>query len=120
MSFLWTTITVSDLEASLKFYQDIVGLPLVRRFDAGPMGEIAFLGDGDTKIELIGSRSGKADFGPDISLGFAVDSADEKIAALDKQGIRLHSGPFSPNPHVKFFFIQDPDGLKIQFVEENK
>ena len=119
MAFLWTTITVGNMEESLEFYQEIVGLPLERRFSAGPKGEIAFLGDGETKVELICSESGRdANIGSDISLGFAVDSVEEKIAFLEKKGIKLHSGPFSPNPHVKFFFVQDPNGLRIQFVEE--
>jgi lactoylglutathione lyase len=119
MAFLWATLTVKDMEESLKFYQDIVGLPLVRRFSAGPAGEIAFLGDGDTKVELIcNDQTKEVNIGSEISLGFGVDSADEKIEFLGKEGIELHSGPFSPNPHVKYFFILDPNGLKIQFVEE--
>lgn len=119
MGFLWTTLTVKNMEESLAFYQELVGLPLARRFDAGPMGEIAFLGDGETKIELIcNGMKETVDMGTEISLGFAVDSAAEKIAFLEKKGVPIHSGPFSPNPHVTFFFILDPNGLKIQFVEE--
>ncbi|HBE76529.1 MAG TPA: glyoxalase, partial [Firmicutes bacterium] len=26
-------------------------------------------------------------------------------------------GPFQPNPHIKFFFVKDPDGFSVQFVE---
>jgi lactoylglutathione lyase len=119
MAFLWTTITVKDMEESLKFYQEIVGLPLNRRFPAGPGMEIAFLGEDATKVELIYNPNVKeVSMGTDISLGFAVGSVEEKIAFLEGKGIKLHSGPFSPNPHVKYFFIQDPNGLKIQFVEE--
>jgi lactoylglutathione lyase len=120
MAFLWTTITVKDMEESLKFYQEIVGLPLNRRFPAGPGMEIAFLGEDATKVELIFNPGTKeVNIGTDISLGFAVGSVDEKIAFLEERGIKLHSGPFSPNPHVKYFFIQDPNGLRIQFVEES-
>ncbi|MDD5601014.1 MAG: VOC family protein, partial [Actinomycetota bacterium] len=32
MKFCWTTIMVNDLEESLKFYQEIIGLPVNRRF----------------------------------------------------------------------------------------
>lgn len=118
MAFLWTTITVKDMEESLKFYQEIVGLPLDRRFGTGPGTDICFLGDGETKLELICSeRTESVNFGTDISLGFQVGSVDEKIAFLEKKGVKLHSGPFSPNPHTRFFFVLDPDGLKIQFVE---
>ena len=119
MAFLWTTISVRDLEESLKFYQEIVGLPLLRRFGGGPGTEIAFLGeDGGTTVELICNEKVKdVNIGSDISMGFSVKSLDEKLAFLEAKGIKLHSGPFSPNPHTKFFFILDPNGLKIQFVE---
>lgn len=119
MAFLWTTLTVKDMEESLKFYQEIVGLPLNRRMAAGPGMEIAFLGEDATKVELICNANVKeVNLGNDISMGFAVGSVEEKISFLEKKGIKIHSGPFSPNPHVKYFFIQDPNGLKIQFVEE--
>lgn len=119
MAFLWTTITVKNMEESLKFYQEIVGLPLNTRFQAGPGMEISFLGDDATQVELICSENaGTINIGSEISLGFAVESLDEKIAFLQQQGIALHSGPFAPNPNTKYFFIQDPNGLKIQFVEK--
>ena len=43
MQYCWTTIMVRDLERSIAFYRDIIGLPVNLRFDAGPSGEIAFL-----------------------------------------------------------------------------
>jgi len=118
MAFLWTTIMVKNMEESLDFYQKIVGLPLNRRFGAGPGMEICFLGDDETKVELIcNEKMESVNIGSDISMGFAVKSVDEKIAFLEGKGIKLHSGPFAPNPHTKYFFILDPNGLKIQFVE---
>lgn len=121
MRFCWSTITVKDMEESLKFYQEIVGLPLEKRFKAGPGVEIAFLGDGETKIELIHNEQIKdISFGQNISLGFEVDSVDEMMKTLKEKGIEIHSGPFQPNPHTKFFFVLDPNGLKIQFVAIDK
>ena len=118
MAFLWTTITVKNMEESLKFYQDIVGLPLNARFGAGPGVEIAFLGESDTKIELICiEKMEQPNLGSEISIGFDVKSIDEKISFLEEKGIKIHSGPFAPNPQTKYFFILDPNGLKIQFVE---
>lgn len=118
MKFCWSTITVNNLEESLKFYQEIVGLTVDRRFKAGPNTEIAFLGDGETKVELIcNGADKKVNIGQDISLGFEVGSVDEKLAAVKEKGIDINGGPFQPNPHVKFFYVLDPNGLKIQFVE---
>lgn len=112
---------VKNLDESLKFYKDIVGLNVSRRFNAGPAVEIAFLGDGETKIELICNEALKeVSFGHDISLGFEVNSVDEIMASVKKKGIDILSGPFQPNPHTKFFYVLDPNGLKIQFVENIK
>ncbi len=118
MKFTWTTLTVNNLEESLKFYQEIVGLSLNQRFPAGPGVEIAFLGDGETKIELICNEANKqVNLGHDISLGFEVKSVDEMMVFVKEKGMEVHSGPFQPNPHVKFIYVMDPNGLKIQFVE---
>jgi lactoylglutathione lyase len=106
------------MEESLKFYREIVGLEVNRRFKAGPDTEIAFLGDGETKIELIcNGIDEEIDVGQDISWGFTVDSLDEKMSAIKEKGTDIHSGPFQPNPHTRFFYVIDPNGLKIQFVE---
>lgn len=118
MKLCWCTLNVNNLEESLKFYQEIVGLKIDRRFNAGPMTEIAFVGDGETKVELVCSRDNKgSNFGQDISLGFEVKSVDEMMVQVKEKGIAIQSGPFEPNPHVRFFFVNDPNGLKIQFVE---
>jgi len=118
MKFGWTTIRVNNMEESLKFYQEIVGLTIDRRFHAGLETEIVFLGDGETKIELIATQQGDVvNIGQDISLGFEVDSVDEMMAFVKEKGIDIHSGPFEPTPHVKFFYVLDPNGLKIQFAE---
>jgi lactoylglutathione lyase len=116
MNICWCTITVSDIDASLKFYQDIAGLKLERRFPAGPGTEIAFLGGGETKLELICSGA-KPSFGEDISIGFEVESLAEHMTFVVQSGIKILSGPFEPNEHVRYFFVRDPDGLKVQFVE---
>ena len=53
MRFTWTTIRVRDLDKSLAFYHDLLGLPMQERF--GPPGhEIAMLGPREgTKLELL-------------------------------------------------------------------
>ncbi len=118
MHFCWTTITVKDLDESLRFYTEIIGLPIMNRFIARPGTEIAFLGEGETQVELI-AREDQPDvrFGPDISLGFVVPSLDEAMAFIREKGMAIHAGPFQPNPNTRFFYVLDPNGLKIQFVE---
>lgn len=120
MKFCHTTLMVKNLEESLKFYKEIVGLDVSTRFNAGPGIEIAFLGDGETKVELVCNEALKeVSFGNDISLGFEVKSVDEMMSFVKERGIGIHSGPFQPNPHTKFFYVLDPNGLKIQFIENN-
>lgn len=118
MNFCWSTLMVNNMEESLEFYQEIVGLTIARRFQARPGVEIAFLGDGETKVELIcGEAEAPVQIGKDISWGFEVDSADDFMVTVQEKGVPIYSGPFTPNPHTKYFYVLDPNGLKIQFVE---
>jgi lactoylglutathione lyase len=118
MKLSWVTLTVKDIEASIRFYTEVVGLTVDSRRPAGPQVELAFLGDGETKVELVCNQAiSKFDMGQNISLGFEVDSVDETMTAFKAKGIAIHSGPFQPAPYIRFFFITDPDGLKIQLIE---
>jgi lactoylglutathione lyase len=118
MKFLWVTLSVLNMEESLKFYQEIVGLPVTRRFSSENSGDIAFLGDGDTKLELIAHPKGnEPHYGKEMSIGFEVDSVDQKIQFIRGKGLSIESGPFEPTPHVRFFFVKDPSGIRVQFVE---
>ena len=120
MGFCWCTIKVKDMEESLDFYTDIVGLTIEHRFKAGPDREIIFLGSGETKVELISGKGPEVNVGIDISLGFTVDSVERKMEFLQGRGIEVIEGPFKANPSIEFFYINDPNGLRIQFVENIK
>lgn len=118
MKLLWNTIHVNNLEKSIEFYKNILKLELTRQFNAGPL-EIAFLNAGDVEIELIENKSeNNISHSENISMGFKVDSVNAMIEEIKSKGINIHSGPFEPNPHIKFFFIKDPNGVLIQLVEE--
>lgn len=117
MRFVHVTISVKNMKESLKFYQEIVGLSVTTRLSIDT-GEIVFLGGGQTKIELIYNEQIKdISFGENISLGFAVESLDETMKFIQEKGIEIHSGPIQPNPSTRFFYVLDPNGVKIQFVE---
>jgi len=119
MKFRHVTLAVKDIEASAKFYQEIVGLAVIRQFSAGPGREIIFLGSGDTQLELIsGADHGGAEPGSGVSMGFAADSLDEMIATLRDQGYETDGQIVSPQPGVTFFFAKDPDGYTVQFITE--
>lgn len=109
------------MERSLSFYRDLLGLEIKRKMNPSPDMEIIFLGSGETQVELIGNKKAASlSFGQDISLGFEVDSLDKFSDILTSHNIPIHSGPFQPNPHVNFLYILDPDGVKIQLVENIK
>ncbi|HZH93420.1 MAG TPA: VOC family protein, partial [Tissierellaceae bacterium] len=88
MKFCWTTLTVNDMDKSIEFYSEIVGLKVDRRFNAGPDTEICFLGEGETKLELICDTDIRPDcLGEGISMGFEVESLDLLKKELDQRDI---------------------------------
>lgn len=117
MRYLHTTIHVKDLEESVKFYEEFVGLKIVNRISAGPM-QIVFLADGvgGTAVELIRAEPGESFVREGISIGFGADDLECVMKAADDKNYK-HSGMIQPNPHVKFFFVDDPDGVSVQFCQ---
>ncbi|MDR1916339.1 MAG: VOC family protein [Synergistaceae bacterium] len=118
MKFLLVTIHVRDLDESIAFYRDIVGLAVKRRFSGGPGVEIAFLGEGETEVELISdAKNPDVSVGTGISIGFETASVNELISSLREKCVPVISEVIQPNPHVKFFFATDPNGVRIEFLE---
>jgi lactoylglutathione lyase len=121
MKFLWTSIYVKNLDESIAFYSNLVGLQMLKRFPAGPGMEIVFMGNGinnETQVELMADRNKRtvnhSDF---ISIGFAVDSIDTMLDIVKSKNIPVHDGPFE-TPGSKFFSIKDPNGLNVQFFQQ--
>lgn len=121
MKFLWTTIEVSDMKRSMDFYTNVVGLTVDRHMVSPTGMELAFLGDGETKLELIfNSADGDVIHSKHLSIGFEVDSLQAMQTKLESMGIVLAGGIVKPAPHIQFMYILDPDGVKVQFVEHLK
>ena len=120
MNICWITLHVQDLERSLNFYTDLFGLELVRRFRPDGQREIAFLGSEGTQLELIQDpQVSGAPRSEDISIGFPVSSLQSIMKKLEDLDIPVHSGPFEPNPMISFIYVLDPDGFKIQLVQQS-
>ncbi len=119
MKYCWTTLHVQDLERSLKFYRDLLGIPVVNLIDAGPT-QIAFIGsEGEAQVELLCSPEGTPpSAGAGISIGFVTQALDALITSIGDAGFRI-SGPISPNPHLRFYMTRDPDGFQVQLCERN-
>ncbi|GGN94842.1 VOC family protein [Saccharibacillus kuerlensis] len=119
VSLNWITLRVRDIEDSLEFYHNILGLPINRRFESRGK-QIAMLGTQEQpKIELIQGSEIMVMPENGISVGFEVESLDAAIEELNSKGIPIVRGPISPNPHLRFFYILDPDGFEVQLAEHS-
>ncbi|HHX03428.1 MAG TPA: VOC family protein [Tissierellia bacterium] len=109
------TIYTNDLEKSVMFYQEMIGLDVTG--DLRDMGSpIVFLcgPEGGTQVELIESPE-EAYTGKGLSIGFFtedVEKAREKVMEKGYSPTEI----ISPHPDVRFFFFHDPNGVKIQFI----
>jgi lactoylglutathione lyase len=119
MNCCWSTITTEKLDESVNFYTEILGLYVARRFSPFPGTKIAFLKDGNGfKIELL-QNSGPAGAPKEgISLGFEVKSLADTLALVQSKQIPAFGGP-TKVPGCSFFFVKDPNGVSIQFVEND-
>lgn len=113
----WITLRVHDLETSLHFYNQVLGLPIERRFESRGKQIAMLTMDGQAKLELIQGSEQVVQPDCGISLGFEVESLDEAMIYLETQGIPIARGPITPNPHLSFFYILDPDGFEVQLAE---
>lgn len=118
MKFKWTTLRVSNLDTSLKFYRDTLKMKIASQFGTEDH-KIVMLGEDDeAKIELICEKGKSIDNpGNGVSIGMEVAHLDDMINTLKEQNIRVE-GPIMPNQHIRFFFVKDPDGYTIQLLEE--
>ena len=119
MKFKFATIHTADLERSVRFYEEVLGMKTARRFPAGPNMEIAFMADGPAEIELICDKGAEPPiYGEWPSLGIALYDLDQAMEDMKAKGVEIISGPFQPNPNTRFFFIHDPDGVNLEIIEE--
>lgn len=121
MNFCWITLNVSNMENSLKFYHEIIGLEIAEQFKVGEDTEIVMLGEKDgTKVELIYNKKQNIPARAErLSIGFEVKSLEGAIKLLKNNNIPIKRGPISPAPSSTFFFVDDPDGIEVQIVQNN-
>ncbi|MCG6970101.1 MAG: lactoylglutathione lyase [Gammaproteobacteria bacterium] len=124
MRILHTMIRVGDLDRSIKFYTEVLGMKLLRRKDY-PNGEftLAFIGYGEesdnTVIELT-YNWGKG--GYDLGDGFGhialevedVYQATDEIRNRGGKVIR-DAGPMNAGTTI-ISFVEDPDGYQIELI----
>ena len=125
MRILHTMLRVGDLERSLRFYTEVLGMRLLRRKDY-PEGKftLAFVGYGDEAdaavIELTHNWGvGKYDLGNAFGhIAVAVDDAYKACEEVKRRGgkVTREAGPMKHGTTV-IAFIEDPDAYKIELIE---
>jgi lactoylglutathione lyase len=117
MEIGFVTVHVKDLEATIEFWQRVMGFAVARRFKAGPQVEIAFMDDGHgNQIEFI-VGTGHAYKGDGISIGFDVADIEATAEHLRKHGVAIVFGPSTMPSGVKLLHARDLNGLELGFVE---
>ena len=125
MRILHTMIRVGDLDRSLRFYTEVLGMQLLRRNDY-PEGRftLAFVGYGPEDQHAVIELTHNWDTASyDLGNGFghvAVEVEDayatcEKVKALGGKVTR-EAGPMKHGTTV-IAFVEDPDGYKIEFIQ---
>ncbi|HMQ14012.1 MAG TPA: lactoylglutathione lyase [Candidatus Competibacter phosphatis] len=124
MRILHTMLRTGDLERSIKFYTEILGMKLLRQQDY-PDGEftLAFLGYGDesdhTVIELTYNWGvDRYEMGTAYGhIAIEVDDVYQATAEVKKRGGRIlrEAGPMNAGTTI-ISFIEDPDGYPIELI----
>ena len=115
MKMLHVTIQTKFFQEEMDFFLKHVGLKIDR--DMRPFGrKMVFLnnGEGETCIEIIENDSDFAG-NENLSVGFLTEDLEKKREELIADGFKP-TPMISPAPNVKFFFVTDPAGVKIQFM----
>jgi lactoylglutathione lyase len=126
MRMLHTMIRVGDLDRSIRFYTEVLGMKLLRRKDY-PDGKftLAFVGYGDesdhTVLELTHNWDTKSyDLGNAFGhIAVEVEDAYKACAEVKARGgkVTREAGPMKHGSTV-IAFVEDPDGYKIEFIQK--
>ncbi|MCL6557036.1 MAG: lactoylglutathione lyase [Burkholderiales bacterium] len=126
MRILHTMIRVGDLDRSIRFYTEVLGMKLLRRKDY-PEGKftLAFVGYGDESEQAVLELT--YNWGVDhydLGNGFGhiaieVEDAYKACEAVRAKGgkVTREAGPMKHGTTV-IAFVEDPDGYKIEFIQK--
>jgi len=115
---------VDDLDKMQAFYTDVVGLPLLRRFETSAFFKIAEGVDGHTQILALFDRSDEPDYtGPEAAkttvdhIAFAISREDFEAEKARLQG---HGLAVRTSDHAwvqwRSLYIDDPEGNTVEWV----
>jgi lactoylglutathione lyase len=116
-----TRYRVSDLERTVRFYKDVLGLQELRRHKSPRGSELVFLKapESEELIEICSfPASGPVQVQPDLThLGFEVESLEAFGRHLASLGLKFSDGPTERPGGGGFAFIDAPEGYEIELLE---
>ncbi len=118
---LHTRYRLNDLERSVRFYCDVLGLEEVRRHKSPRGSELVFLKTPGSEelIELCSfPASGPVQVQPDLThLAFEIESLEDFGRHLEKHGIKYSDGPHLKENGSGIAFIDAPEGYEIELIQ---
>ena len=121
---LHTRYRVNDLEKTVKFYKDVLGLEELRRHKSPRGSELVFLKTpgSEEQIEITYfPGGGPVQVQPDLThLAFEVDSLEEFGQHLAKLGLKFSDGPTKSSSGSVFAFVDAPEGYEIELIQSAK
>jgi lactoylglutathione lyase len=119
-----TRYRVNDLNRTVQFYKDVLGLQELRRSKSPRGSELVFLKapESEEMIELCSfPASGPVVVQPDLThLAFEVDSLEEFGKHLASLGLKYSDGPTMRAGGGGFAFIDAPEGYEVELLEQPK
>src|SRR6195256_6371877 len=117
---LHTRYRVKDLEKTVSFYRDVLGLQEVRRHTSGRGSRLVFFRapQSEEEIEICKfDQSGPVVVGPDLThLAFEVEDLDKFARDSAAKGYPLSDGPHASGSG-RIAFIDAPEGYEIELIE---
>ena len=118
---LHTRMRVSDMDQTINFYTNVLGLEVLERKVSPRGSHLAFLKvpNSEELIELCSfPPSGQVRVQEDlVHLAFQVESLDDVIEQLGTKQIRITDGPTTSSSGSRFIFIDAPDGYEVELIE---
>jgi lactoylglutathione lyase len=119
-----TRYRVSDLEKTVHFYKDVLGLEEVRRNTSGRGSQLVFFKapESDELIEICKyDASGPVQVGPDLThLAFVVDDIEAFARHSSALGYPLSDGPHKSSDGSVIAFIDAPEGYEVELLQRAK
>ncbi|HTK87959.1 MAG TPA: VOC family protein [Nitrospiraceae bacterium] len=118
---LHTRMRVSDMDQTINFYTDVLGLEVMERKTSPRGSHLAFLKvpNSEELIELASyPPSGPVHVQEDlVHLAFQVENLDDTMRDLNTKGVKITDGPTRSSSGSRFIFIDAPDGYEIELIE---